>query len=1544
MLVPTVPLFGQGFPNVPQTAGALLTPLLAPQQGRTAVIAYHNGWLYTVPEMPSSQPGSDFLVRRWNISNLAEVTVAETYGETEHPVMAHGYLSLGDYLCLGDNWPASAPFSFRAIAPGVNQRTTAPGLSGPYDRGDLFQPWHINTYWSYNPGEIANPAVLRKNGEVLASWNHIGETGVIGHPFIIGNLLIFASDQSRTGVATYDISDPRHPRLLDVLKSGGPGGYWPELWGGDGRLFVVFPYQEPTTGMRVVEVTDPENLRLVSDVTLPGAETMYVQFQDEYAFLGSHKVDMRTHTSVLRLDTEGQRVDTSQFLLPIGNLLATGGIGEHQGLAIWAHQAAPDTRPPSVGFHLPRAGHTRYPRTASISLLIHETLDTTTIRPGTNLIVRPLGGSHLAGRAVFSFDDILTFTPDQELLADTTYEVLLTGGGIKDAAGNAMEEYRFLFSTGETVSGNLPPVIQSFTSSTHPARPNQSLAFSTVAADPENAALDYRYDFGDGSPRGDWSSSPAASHTYTRKGRYLAKAYVRDATGLIATTVLTVTVTDQSATATPPRSSEVACDEIRRTLWTVNPDHGTVTAVHADTLARRFEVLVGKDPRSLAIDANGTVWVACRGDDRIARVLPDGSTLPPVPLDYGDAPHGIVVNDSSVFVSLSGSGELIRMNAAGTITGRLALGPDPRALALSPDGGKLYVSRFVSAAHHGEVWQVDTATLALSATIRLDKLGNNAHRDSTAEGKGTPNYLSGLAVSKDGTRLLVTSNKMNSDKGPLVGADLDQDNTVRNLLTIVDTSTRRVTDSIDLDNSDSASAVAFSPLDDYLFVTLQGNNDLAIFDRYEVERSAGFGGFASRQRVGSAPRGLAFDPVTGRLFVKNDLSRDLTVFELADFFAAGRADFPRQSVPTTGQEVLPEPVLRGKRIFHHAGDPRMSAEGYLSCATCHADGGLDGRTWDFTGRGEGLRNTTSLNGRAGTGQGKVHWTANFDEIQDFEHDIRNHFGGSGFLTNTQFAGATPLGPSKAGLSADLDALAAYLASLGHDRIPRSPHRRSDGTLTDDAIAGATLFQREGCATCHSGSEMTDGRIHDVGTTGTTSGSRMGGPLAGIETPTLRGIWESAPYLHDGSAATLADVFSVTGGHRIPAESGSISGEGELVTEWTYYNTDETVRGEAYAQITNGGTLTLSGIDGGAGGIGAVAVRYSLGYFSGTLRIRVNGNDRFVPVPQTVPDWRQVNWQFVRIDNVPLFAGPNNVIQLTATQPSWLGIGIDEIHVSTSTQVAAAAPHRRVAVLPPAEREQLLAYLLQLDGSPLPGGIAAPPAGPRDLTLTSSQGAPLLSWSAGTEILHHRIHRGRSADFTSAVEIATTTGNSYRDGSPSSDPAYYWVVAVNGQGESEPGIALLHHPPATPPLAEPKPTVTARPPRPDLSIGPTPRRQIGEGRYGAGQHSLREVRWRGAGRDWALVGNDGNPGALLLRGTGPTRQFRLTYLHKKSGNLSARMMTGRLVLPHPATPSDGSIEIRSRHLGRGLRSDADIQVRSRTQPARKDQVRLQLRIQ
>src|SRR5690606_7174503 len=120
----------------------------------------------------------------------------------------------------------------------------------------------------------------------------------------------------------------------------------------------------------------------------------------------------------------------------------------------------------------------------------------------------------------------------------------------------------------------------------------------------------------------------------------------------------------------------------------------------------------------------------------------------------------------------------------------------------------------------------------------------------------------------------------------------------------------------------------------------------------------------------------------------------------------------------------------------------------------------------------------------------------------------------------------PLGDAKAGLSPELDALAAYIASLDH--VNPSPYKNSDGTLTVDGEAGKAVFQRLGCDFCHAGPAFTDsdrGPLHDGGTLTALTGTRMGEPLFGIDTPTLLGIWETAPYLHDGSAPTLRDVLT-----------------------------------------------------------------------------------------------------------------------------------------------------------------------------------------------------------------------------------------------------------------------------------------------------------------------------------------------------------------------------------------------------------------------------------
>ena len=104
----------------------------------------------------------------------------------------------------------------------------------------------------------------------------------------------------------------------------------------------------------------------------------------------------------------------------------------------------------------------------------------------------------------------------------------------------------------------------------------------------------------------------------------------------------------------------------------------------------------------------------------------------------------------------------------------------------------------------------------------------------------------------------------------------------------------------------------------------------------------------------------------------------------------------------------------------------------------------------------------------------------------------------------------------------MDALAAYVSSL--TSVPLSPYRNTDGSLTAEGELGKQVFANAGCGDCHGGAEFTDsalGVLHDVGTIGSDSGSRLGQPLTGFDTPTLKGVWATAPYLHDGSAPTLA---------------------------------------------------------------------------------------------------------------------------------------------------------------------------------------------------------------------------------------------------------------------------------------------------------------------------------------------------------------------------------------------------------------------------------------
>jgi cytochrome c peroxidase len=131
-------------------------------------------------------------------------------------------------------------------------------------------------------------------------------------------------------------------------------------------------------------------------------------------------------------------------------------------------------------------------------------------------------------------------------------------------------------------------------------------------------------------------------------------------------------------------------------------------------------------------------------------------------------------------------------------------------------------------------------------------------------------------------------------------------------------------------------------------------------------------------------------------------------------------------------------------------------------------------------------------------------------------------GGSGLVEGEMY---DSLGPRHAGLSEGLDAVAAFMASL---EVPPSPYKISP----EEFERGQQVFTGLGCDTCHPGPLYTDLQLHDVGTGDPKLERNSHGRGTQFDTPSLLGIWATAPYFHDGSAQTLADVLRMGNEHSV----------------------------------------------------------------------------------------------------------------------------------------------------------------------------------------------------------------------------------------------------------------------------------------------------------------------------------------------------------------------------------------------------------------------------
>jgi YVTN family beta-propeller protein len=908
----------------------------------------------------------------------------------------------------------------------------------------------------------------------------------------------------------------------------------------------------------------------------------------------------------------------------------------------------------------------------------------------------------------------------------------------------------------------------------------------------------FRWDFGDGSPLTDWSSSPSASHVYTQAGLYLVTVIAIDAGGIEQRQSVLQAIHLPLLAGTPRASTNIAVEPrsgANPRLWVVNQDNDSVSVFDAVTHARLAEIAVGSAPRTLAIASSGRIWVTNKGSASISVI--DPATLGvarTIALARGSQPHGIAASaQGTALVVTEAGGQLLRFDTTTEAqTGSLTIGAHARHVSIGADGSTAYVARFITPPLPGEgtatpqsgsgaqLLTVNTASLSVVRTVAL------AHADTPDaenQGRGIPNYLGAAAISPDGVAAWVPSKQDNVKRGALRdGLPLNFQNTVRAISSrvVLASGSEDLARRIDHDNASVASAAAFDPNGLYLFVALETSREVAVIDAHG-------GRELFRIETGRAPQGLALAPDGLTLYVNNFMDRSVGVHDLRPLVQQGVLSAPAlATLGAIGTEKLAANVLLGKQLFYDARDPRLSRDRYMSCASCHNDGGHDGRVWDLTGSGEGLRNTISLRGRGGA-MGFLHWSNNFDEVQDFEGQIRTLAGGTGLMADAAYAAGTraePLGDRKAGISVDLDALAAYLGSLAS--FDPSPARPSAAALSATAAEGRALFTSLNCASCHSGSAFSgsgSNTLASIGTVKPSSGQRLWGALTGIDVPTLRDVWATAPYLHDGSAPTLeaavrahngvtivdADLTRLTaylreiGGDEIAAPGPAGTGSGLAAS---YFN-NVTLTGSAVLARTEAIDFDWGT---GAPGTGVNADNFSVRW-TGNLLVPATGTYRF----QTESDdgvrlWvngvQQVNNWTDHAPTLDTSAG----INLVAGQVVPVVLEYYEKGGGAVMRLRWQAPGETTFVAVPAQR---LAAPPPVTGSGLAGAYF------NNVTLS---GNPVLSrteaidfnWgtgSPGTGVNANNF----SARWTGTV-AAPTTG-SYRFRTQSDDGVRVWVNGV-----------------------------------------------------------------------------------------------------------------------------------------------------------------------
>jgi YVTN family beta-propeller protein len=545
----------------------------------------------------------------------------------------------------------------------------------------------------------------------------------------------------------------------------------------------------------------------------------------------------------------------------------------------------------------------------------------------------------------------------------------------------------------------------------------------------------------------------------------------------------------------------LAADAVRGRLYVARQTDASVGVL--DTAANRLiqAFALQAAPNGLALSPDGTrLYVAAGGADGQVCVLDtaEGAVLQTyatghTPLSPVVSPDG---NTLYVCNRFNDDVSVIRTSDGATLA-RVAVGREPHAAALTPDGARLFVAELLPAgtstnpAVAAAVSVVDTATRTLARRIPLPPGAQS---------------LRGLCVSADGANVYV-AHVLSRFYAPTTQVLRGWMNTAA--LSVIDVASETLVNTVLLDDLDLGAAnpwdVACTADNRYVCVSHAGTHEVSVLDQAALLAKLQTADedtpqdltflVGVRRRLplkGNGPRGVAL--LGGTLYAAEYFSDTVGAVSLAPGAECGA------SAIAAGAPRPSDPVRLGERHFN---DATLCLQRWQSCASCHPDARADALNWDLMNDGFGTpKNTKSM----------------LYAIQTppaMSTGIRAHarLAVRAGLKYIQFVSQPE------SLASEID---AYLAALRPEPSPRL----ANGALSAAAARGAAHFQGRGCAGCHSGAYLTDGLLHDIGTATPLESGVL------FDTPALRELWRTGPYLHDGRYATVREVVTMAHASRV----------------------------------------------------------------------------------------------------------------------------------------------------------------------------------------------------------------------------------------------------------------------------------------------------------------------------------------------------------------------------------------------------------------------------